>query len=463
LRGDEEERQVRQRPHDHAELVAQRLVGPVQVVDHEHREAPHRLAAHHVGERDLDGVAGAGGVEAVERRRVPEEMGDGVEVATDGPVVGLQPPQLLGAPGDRRGELVGRGVDVDAEEGGEPGDDRRPHIEVAVGRARGAHDDRLALERGHDLVGEARLARPCLADDRHDAAVAAAHELHRGVEHRTLVDPADERHVAAQRAGAGGVGAGDQPRLLVLVPAAQPGDAERFAADRRWAQRDGGRTREHPTGRRQGLQARRGVHDVAHRRVVGAGEDPHQHLAGVEADAHLDRPVEAGLADDARERVLHPQRGPRRALGVVLVGDGRTEQGDDGVTEQLVDTAAERLDVGDEPFEARVDEALHALGVEVLGERGVADEVGEQHRDDAPLLERAIGLRDRAPARRTEPCPLRHRMAAHPTRHHPHCTEPTAGVRRRVASSRPHGAGATSARRRTRVHRRADARHRGAG
>ena len=63
------------------------------------------------------------------------------------------------------------------------------------------------------------------------------------------------------------------------------------------------------------------------------------------------------LVDEAGERRLHPQRRPHRPLGVVLVGDGRAEQGDDGVAEQLVDAPAERLDVGDEALEARLDRA----------------------------------------------------------------------------------------------------------
>ena len=70
------------------------------------------------------------------------------------------------------------------------------------------------------------------------------------------------------------------------------------------------------------------------------------------------------------------------------MGDGRAEQGDDAVAEQLVDAAAEQLDVGDEPLEAGLDQTFDVLRVAVLGERGVPDEVGEQDRDDPALLER---------------------------------------------------------------------------
>ena len=85
------------------------------------------------------------------------------------------------------------------------------------------------------------------------------------------------------------------------------------------------------------------------------------------------------------------------------MGDGGAEEGDDGVAEDLVDTAAERLDLGDEGLEVRLDEAGHGLRIEMLGERGVADEVGEQHGDDTPFLDRDGGVIGRSSARRTEP------------------------------------------------------------
>ena len=58
----------------------------------------------------------------------------------------------------------------------------------------------------------------------------------------------------------------------------------------------------------------------------------------------------------------------------------------DRVAEHLVDHTAVGLDVGDQQREGGVDEALHLLGVAPLGDRGEADDVREQHGDDAPLL-----------------------------------------------------------------------------
>ena len=68
--------QVAQRAHDDGQLVAQRRVGPLQVVHPQHRHAGLGVAPQHLGERAGDGVAGAGRVEPVERRRVAEQEDD---------------------------------------------------------------------------------------------------------------------------------------------------------------------------------------------------------------------------------------------------------------------------------------------------------------------------------------------------------------------------------------------------
>ena len=69
------------------------------------------------------------------------------------------------------------------------------------------------------------------------------------------------------------------------------------------------------------------------------------------------------LGGHAGDGLLHAQPGADRTLGVVLVGDRRAEQGDDGVAHDLVDPAAERLDVVGEPLEAPVDQRLDLLGI----------------------------------------------------------------------------------------------------
>ena len=113
------------------------------------------------------------------------------------------------------------------------------------------------------------------------------------------------------------------------------------------------------------LQPARGVHDVAHRGVVAAGaQGADEDLAGVHADAQVD--VDPVLLAHLREPFLHPQRRAHRSLGVVLVRDGRTEERDQRVADDLVDLPAEGRDLGGEPLEATVDEVLDVLGIRGL-------------------------------------------------------------------------------------------------
>ena len=235
-----------------------------------------------------DPVADAGRVELVELGRMAEQVGDDTEQPLEQVVARLQRPQLLGALFDGAADVVGGGVGIEGEQRRQPVAQRRPQARLAVGRARRLEDDRLVGQRRDDVVGEARLAAARLADDRDHTAVAGAHERDRRLEQRQLVEAPDERDVAPHRAGAGGGRPGDDPRLFGLLAAADLGDAERLAGNRRRAQRLGGFADEHAARRRQSLEPRRRVDDVAHRGVVGAGHRADEHLAGVDADAHLD-------------------------------------------------------------------------------------------------------------------------------------------------------------------------------
>ena len=319
---------------------------------------------------DGERVAGPGGVEPVERRRVPEQVGDRVEVALQLGVAGLAAPT---APRRARRRCARCRPGRRRDRGGTASTGPATTGAQTLDSPYGAHAVRttVASPSSGSMISSARRDLPAPASPMIDttplwplrtSCTAASSQ-------RPLVGPPDERHVAADGPGAGGRGAGDEPRLLVLLAPPEAGDAERLAGDRRRAQGGGGAADQHAAGRGQRLQPRRRVDDVAHRRVVGAGQRADEHLAGVDPDAHLDRRLDAGVLDEAAQRLLHPQPGPHGPLGVVLVGDGRAEQGDDGVAEQLVDAPAEQLDVGDQPLEAGLDEALDVLRVAVLGER----------------------------------------------------------------------------------------------
>jgi hypothetical protein len=83
---------------------------------------------------------------------------------------------------------------------------------------------------------------------------------------------------------------------------------------------------------------------------------------------------------------LHPEPRAHRTLGVVLVRHRRAEDRHHVVADVLVDGAAVALHLLAEAHEGAVHERLHRLRVHPLGERGVAREVREQHRDLAALL-----------------------------------------------------------------------------
>ena len=153
------------------------------------------------------------------------------------------------------------------------------------------------------------------------------------------------------------------------------------------------------SGRPAGLQASRDVDGVAHHRVAVAHRAGH-HLAGVDPHSQREADAALGLALAVRllHRLLHGEPGANRALGVVLVGDGRAEHAHHVVADELVDGAAVALDLLPEAAKRPIDHRLDRLGIHLLSRRGVSGEVGEDDRRLAPLLGR--GLRRRGTRRR---------------------------------------------------------------
>ena len=142
---------------------------------------------------------------------------------------------------------------------------------------------------------------------------------------------------------------------------------------------------EDPVAGSGGLQASRSVDDVARGHALARlwpGVQRHERLAGRDPDPHLElaflvRPV----AD--RERRAHG------ALRIVLVRERRAEERHDRVADELLDRASEALQLRAQPLVVRPQDRLDVLGIERLGARGEADEVGEEHRHDLALAARA--------------------------------------------------------------------------
>jgi hypothetical protein len=86
------------------------------------------------------------------------------------------------------------------------------------------------------------------------------------------------------------------------------------------------------------------------------------------------------------------------------VGDRRAPQGHDRVADELLDHAAVALDGGPGPLEVAGEDLAYLFGVARLGERGEANQVGEEHGDQAAFGDRGRsrlveGVRGRADGR----------------------------------------------------------------
>ena len=181
-----------------------------------------------------------------------------------------------------------------------------------------------------------------------------------------------------------------QLELQPLAPLEQAPDR----AMRRVVDEDGARR-----GRR--LQPRRDVHGVAkgcvldprtgadlpHHDGAGRGSHPDAEALDPPATPHLAR-VLLHLADDAERAADAP-------LGVVLPRGRRAEEGEDAVAGEILDVASERLHLADDPRYRLPDDELDVLEIEPLGERGRADDVGEDGRKDLPLLPHGSGHEQR--------------------------------------------------------------------
>ena len=117
--------------------------------------------------------------------------------------------------------------------------------------------------------------------------------------------------------------------------------------------------------------------------------------------------------------VADRERRAHGALGVVLVRDRRAEHRHHRVADELLDRAAVALELGAQARVVRREHRAHVLRVEPFGARRRADEVGEEDRDDLPLLARRRRLgRERGAAHPAEAEALRVLLSAGRTRLH---------------------------------------------
>ncbi len=106
------------------------------------------------------------------------------------------------------------------------------------------------------------------------------------------------------------------------------------------------------------------------------------------------------------QTLLHPQRNLQRPLGVILLRRRCAEDGDDRVTDELLDGAAPERDLGRHRVVEAIEQVTRMLRIEGPAEFRRADEIREEEGCELPLTRGGLRL-GRGRARRAEPCTLR--------------------------------------------------------
>ena len=386
------------------------MVGPVDVLEGEDQRALERDRLDrraHGGEEGLPRTLRVLFDRAPLRRRAdPQQAGDHRRLALRGLAARLVgrvavAQQLAQAPGELAPGELGVVAVGDLRLGAQDLGERPVHHARPVGQAaalvhRGS--ELLRVQAPGELAPQPRLAHARLADHRRQVGPGLAHDATVGRDQELeLVLPSHQRGLAPGDASPGRLGGQqadglpgrDRLGLALEVERADLAVVDRVAGGAIGALADG-----HRLGATGGLQARGHVDGVAGDRV-GVAHRAGQDLAGVHAhpQREVDVVLRARLGVDLLHRLLHAQGGADRALGVVLVGHRRAEQGHDVVADVLVDGAAVALDLLAQAPQEALDHRLEGLGVEALGHRGVAGEVGEEDGDLAALLGGAAGRR----------------------------------------------------------------------
>jgi hypothetical protein len=144
---------------------------------------------------------------------------------------------------------------------------------------------------------------------------------------------------------------------------------------------------QHFAGPRLRLESRCRIDGIAHGCELHSGERTDDGQPGFDADPHgdgVDRPLPGDLGGAPVDVVHQPQAGQHRSLGVVLVGLWSAEQGQQAISCHMLDGSAEGLGGGGHERDRLADDGTEVLGIQALGQRRRADDVGEQRGDRAP-------------------------------------------------------------------------------
>jgi hypothetical protein len=241
------------------------------------------------------------------------------------------------------------------------------------------------LDRAEELEDEAALPDPWLADQRQELGrVLLPDALERPLEQLELALAAHQRRPRLDdvdtEPGTGLQRLPDIDRLGLPLRF----DRGRIAVLDRLSRRPVGRPIDKHTadGRRRLQPGRRidhvaGSHPLA---LARARAERDQRLTGRDPDPHL----QPGTL--LRQPVPDRERRPHRPLRIVLVSHRRPEQRHHRIADELLDRAPEPLQLIPKARIVRREQRTHVLGVEPLGARRKADQVGKQDRDHLALL-----------------------------------------------------------------------------
>ena len=224
--------------------------------------------------------------------------------------------------------------------------------------------------------------------------------LGRGVEElldeSQLAVAADERRLepgGLERPAPTGCDAERAEELRCLLLALQLVHAGVLVDDRRLARAAGGVADEHRARAGCGLDARRGVDEVAGDHALAFRADRHGGLAGQHSGASGKLGC-ADLVSERRHRGDQVERCANRALGVIFRRGRRSPDGHHRVADELLDRPAVQLDEATTRVEVAGEELAHLLRIAALRQRCEANEVGEEDGDETALGCRCDGWRN---------------------------------------------------------------------
>jgi hypothetical protein len=262
-------------------------------------------------------------------------------------------------------------------------------------RRRAAFEPRMGHHRQVlvELVDEARLPDPCLAEDDDGLPLAVLRPPPALAEGRQLDLAADEARQAARGDGEPAAYSArlhdpvERHRLAHALQHLRPAVFDHEHPGHQALRRGGDH---HRVGLGRTLHARRDVRRLTE--DLAAVRDHHR--TGMEADAHGQaRPVPRGEGGVERPHGVHDRQGrPERPFRVILARGGPAEVDEQTIAEFPGDVAAEARDGAGGGLLVLREEVAPLLGVELLRERRRAHQVAEEHRQLAALAGRHHGV-----------------------------------------------------------------------